>query len=446
MRIFAFLICFLSLQAQANVTGTHLQNFNPTTSGFDFVTVHSTQTLAPGTFNVNGFSNFAINSLPFFKAPGIPNTQKFSEPNDKLLSADLNFGIGLMDGWDLGMSLPFVVSQTADRSLQLGTFDEEGLTEIRFNTKVSLVQAVGWGVAMVGSVNFDRIKNNPFTGGDPGPTWNLEGVFDYKISETMKWAFNLGYRLRDEGDAIFDSGVSPMSDQIIYSTALSYWMPEWDTTFIFELYGSSPVDSTSIPTDRELSNLEFLAGAKYAVNSSYDVHAGVTTETYHGLATPDFRFYLGLNARLGSFWNRPAPEPIAVVEAPAPPPSAPVEEPPSEVITLGAINFETESSQMTASSRAGVRKTAEQIRRNKTPLRKIIVEGHADNTGTHEFNQKLSDKRAQAVRTVLLQELRMQSEQIEARGFGETKPLASNDSTSGRTKNRRVELKIYRDE
>ena len=86
------------------------QNFNPTTNGLDFVTVHSSKTLSPGVINFGLFFNYAVNTLPNYEDV---STQRF-EPKDSLTSMDLNMGVGLMNNWDVGISLPQVLSQTVD--------------------------------------------------------------------------------------------------------------------------------------------------------------------------------------------------------------------------------------------------------------------------------------------------------------------------------------------
>ncbi len=437
-------LCFVlgfGFSASANVVGTHMQNFNPTTNGLDFVTVQSTKTLPPGEFNLGLWTNYAFNSLPFFKAPSVPSAQSFSEPNDKLLSADLNVGLGLTDAWDVGLSLPMVLDQNIDDSLQLGSYDDAGITEIRLNTKYRFYQQDNWALAAVGSVNFDRIKNNPFSGNDSGPTWNLEGVFDYVIEPGILWAVNMGYRLRDEGQAIAGSDVIPLSDQVIYSSALSYFYETWNTHFIFEAFGGSLTKNTPFPTDRSRSNLEFLVGAKHSITEKLVAHGGVSTEGYHGLASPDFRIYFGLNWLVGPIKERA----VVAQPEPVPQPMAPVavEEPPSEIIVLSSINFDTKSDEMTASSRRDFQSTVVKIKNNTQTLRKIIVEGHTDSRGTDAYNLGLSQRRANSVVRVLQSELGPQVF-VEGVGKGESRPIDRNDSDKGRAINRRVELKIYR--
>ncbi len=69
----------------------------------------------------------------------------------------------------------------------------------------------------------------------------------------------------------------------------------------------------------------------------------------------------------------------------------------------------------------------------------LDVEGHTDSVGSDEYNQTLSERRAQAVRDYLVQQ-GISEGSIVARGFGKTRPVASNDTAEGRQQNRRVEL------
>jgi outer membrane protein OmpA-like peptidoglycan-associated protein len=67
------------------------------------------------------------------------------------------------------------------------------------------------------------------------------------------------------------------------------------------------------------------------------------------------------------------------------------------------------------------------------------VRGYTDNTASAEYNQKLSEARAKAVRDYFIKQ-GIAPERIRAKGFGETNPVASNDTVEGRAQNRRVEL------
>jgi outer membrane protein OmpA-like peptidoglycan-associated protein len=74
----------------------------------------------------------------------------------------------------------------------------------------------------------------------------------------------------------------------------------------------------------------------------------------------------------------------------------------------------------------------------------LEVEGHTDNVGGDAYNQKLSEQRAATVRDYLVQQ-GLNATSITAKGFGESKPIVSNDSAAGRQQNRRVELVVSGD-
>ena len=75
------------------------------------------------------------------------------------------------------------------------------------------------------------------------------------------------------------------------------------------------------------------------------------------------------------------------------------------------------------------------------PGLQLAIEGHTDSVGSDEFNQRLSEQRADAVRSYLMAQ-GVPSESVTARGLGKDQAVASNDTASGRLLNRRVELVV----
>jgi OOP family OmpA-OmpF porin len=77
-------------------------------------------------------------------------------------------------------------------------------------------------------------------------------------------------------------------------------------------------------------------------------------------------------------------------------------------------------------------------------LSKVTIEGHTDDVGDDNFNLRLSQDRANSVRTWLIEKERVDPAILEAIGYGETTPIASNRTKAGRAQNRRVEFKVAR--
>lgn len=107
--------------------------------------------------------------------------------------------------------------------------------------------------------------------------------------------------------------------------------------------------------------------------------------------------------------------------------------------TLSGIQFETGSDKINASSHTSLDQAADIL---KTHTRVVVeIQGHTDNVGLPEDNQTLSEKRSLAVQKYLI-EKGVPSERLQARGYGATVPVASNDSEEGRSKNRRIQFKV----
>jgi outer membrane protein OmpA-like peptidoglycan-associated protein len=107
------------------------------------------------------------------------------------------------------------------------------------------------------------------------------------------------------------------------------------------------------------------------------------------------------------------------------------------VITLGSVLFAP--GQATLRSELLHHLYALVTLMREEPERRAIIEGYTDNVGSDEQNIALSQRRAEAVRDFLIQNgIRM--DRVEARGYGEESPVASNDTEAGRQQNRRVEI------
>jgi len=72
---------------------------------------------------------------------------------------------------------------------------------------------------------------------------------------------------------------------------------------------------------------------------------------------------------------------------------------------------------------------------------RLEIHGHTDNVGEDEYNMKLSERRASAVVSYLIQN-GISSSRLEYKGFGSSKPIASNETEEGQQENRRVEVYI----
>jgi len=102
------------------------------------------------------------------------------------------------------------------------------------------------------------------------------------------------------------------------------------------------------------------------------------------------------------------------------------------------INFATDSSKVGPEFDSEIAKAAQCIK--DYPGNVVVIEGHTDSTGSAAYNQKLSQRRADAVKRQLMGKYDVEESRIIAKGFGESKPISDNKSAGGRELNRRVEV------
>ncbi|MEL4178793.1 outer membrane protein OmpA [Roseateles sp. PN1] len=137
-----------------------------------------------------------------------------------------------------------------------------------------------------------------------------------------------------------------------------------------------------------------------------------------------------------------APAPVAppVVVPPAPPAPKPVPAPVSEKVTFAAdAFFDFDKATLKPEAKA---KLDDLLAKTKgINLEVIIAVGHTDSVGTDAYNQKLSVKRAEAVKAYLVG-AGAEKNRVYTEGKGEKAPVADNKTAEGRAKNRRVEIEV----
>lgn len=472
----AMVISFGTVIAQANVVGVNVQNFNPITSGLDFVTVHSSETLRPCNFNCGLFMNYVKNSLPNFNTGGSSST----DFEDYVISADLNFGVGLTKNWDMGLSVAGVADSDAeDNGPSTIKYDNKGLNDIRFNTKYRFTGDRDGGIAAVFSMNFVQVENSPYAGEDVPVWYNLEFVGDTTLSNRVALAANVGYRFRDKGDGVFTSNlrstppvtgpigqrIEPIGDQWIASLAASYYFESSSTKLIGEVYAGIPADSDANSSFTEdLETVEMLVGLKHDFSQSVAGHFGATIGLGDGTASPDWRVYAGLNWAFGPLSAcRKKPEVIRVqkdetpaeaiekaeedaslslVDIPIAEENPYTTEPRQRIerFVISNVLFDTNKDVLKPEGEEAVAQLAEYLNRSEG-FESLVIEGHTDSMSSEAYNLDLSRRRSLRVRKELIR-LGVSDQNMKAMGYGESRPIADNGNPQGRALNRRVEFQV----
>ena len=109
------------------------------------------------------------------------------------------------------------------------------------------------------------------------------------------------------------------------------------------------------------------------------------------------------------------------------------------VVNLSDVLFDFDSANLKPGAREKVARMAGILQSH--PDLKIQVEGHTDSVGSDDYNLRLSDRRAESVRSSLVQQ-GIARDVVGTAGFGESKPVATNGTAAGRQQNRRVEIVV----
>ena len=132
------------------------------------------------------------------------------------------------------------------------------------------------------------------------------------------------------------------------------------------------------------------------------------------------------------------PAPVAEPEPMPEPEPEPEPVPDFEPVTLSSeVNFAFDSDALTPAAESTLDEVARRLREH-TDVR-IRIEGHTDSVGSAQYNQGLSERRANSVRTYL-ESQGIAGDRMIAVGYGEERPVASNDTDEGRALNRRVDI------
>ena len=104
------------------------------------------------------------------------------------------------------------------------------------------------------------------------------------------------------------------------------------------------------------------------------------------------------------------------------------------------VKFDFDKAQVKQESYGDIKALADFMK--QYPQTSTVVEGHTDSVGSDAYNQGLSERRASAVRDVLVNQYGVESGRVQAVGYGESRPVADNATAEGRAINRRVEAEV----
>lgn len=195
-------------------------------------------------------------------------------------------------------------------------------------------------------------------------------------------------------------------------------------------------DVSNLAAGHDDKSIQLVAGLGLGtmLNDNVQFRADIRGMLGHDEDGEDVGMQLSLNHMFGKK-SAPAPAPVAVPE-PAPAPVV-ADEPEVRTITI-RLNVEFEFNKDTVLAVYGDQLEAIAAAMSTYEDIDLVLEGHTDSRGSDDYNADLSDRRAKAVKAKLAADYGIAASRISAIGYGESRPIDSNDSDEGRARNRRV--------
>lgn len=346
---------------------------------------------------------------------------------DRMITADFLVSYGLLNWLNVNVDFPFnlyhdiapVLIATRDR----GGFDPGDLS-IGVKARILDLNLALFrlGLAIAPSMTLPTGRESIFFG-DSSATGTITAVGDIDWLSNRIY-MNLGTRFR-ENETV---GNVTVGDEFVYG--LGFQRPivkSWDLDVIGEIYGSTSFNNffsreTALPVE-----LLALLQKKW-LDRQLISHLGMGVGLTQGYGTPVFRVIAGA-AYVFSVAQKKEPEP--------PPP------PPVKVIELREeIKFEPGKAAILPRSYPTLDDVVTRLKVH-SEIKKLLIEGHTDSTGSDVYNQKLSENRAVSVKQYLV-EHGIAEKRLETVGYGESQPIADNKTAAGRKLNRRVVLRIVK--
>jgi outer membrane protein OmpA-like peptidoglycan-associated protein len=439
LRPAGFVLAVVALSAVPRAAAFDAQEFSPAVDPEGYFSVYSSRTAPRGRFHFSLWYDYVgdpITSRAFNRE--FPTRLASGEDMvEHIHTIDLVGSYSLLDWLELGIDVPFSdVTSNFE-----GTRRDTGLDAIRLLAKAQLTRerTYGLGFALVPFLDLPTGDSKRLSS-DGETDFGFLGVADF-VHGRFRASANAGYKVNQEGDLhLLD--LNDGGDEILYGLGAGLLAIKNqpmlfgyvdNVEVIAELFGSTIGDDPF--RDEFATPLEMLGGARFYGRSGLYFTFGIgesLTDSINGAAV----------RVIGSLGYTPPPPPPAPLPPAPPPPPPPAEKlvvTEEQIITLEPIYFDFDKATIKPVSYPVLDEVAKVMRDGPTIV--VRVEGHTDDVGSDAYNARLSERRAHSVVKYLVAK-GIDPARLQAIGFGESRPIATNDTPEGRAKNRRTEFHI----
>lgn len=442
-------LTLISAIAEARYREVDAIIFNPVTDGGRYLTIHDSSTLPQWRFSVGAMADYAYEPM------SIDNALGHRPVIDDLLMTNVGAAIGFTDWFEAGINVPVVAWETwADPDAPVVQKEKKfGLGDVKLETKFRILDIDRYhvGLAIVPFGTFPTVTSNLQSKATANiatyPDGWMNGKFaaneyysggaklvvEGEIANRVWLAFNGGYQVLKKRQ-YFRGNTDAYIDDVILAGGAAHFRISDAWRIVTEMYAET-IARNAFQSSRQ-SPMEVTAAVKFQPQNPAEIRgltftAGVGRGVIsRGVGSPGLRAFAGIGFR------KPK-----IVELPPPPPPAEVEAKVTEkIIITQKIHFEFNKSNIRVISNQILDDVVELLGKNPS-IAKVEISGHCDWIGGDEYNMRLSQKRAQAVVNYLVAK-GVDTARLVAKGYGESVPIADNNTTEGRAKNRRVEFTV----
>jgi outer membrane protein OmpA-like peptidoglycan-associated protein len=431
--VFSFLILSFG-RAQGYLSD--FQSFSPNMEGLDFITTQSPYIAEPGSLYLGVFLDNASNTL--LKPLNTSLIKSSDEVKNNISSSQVHLAYVAAPWISIGFETSHILSASVnDTTILNNYFQDKGVSSYKINSKIKLVSTDYFNIATYLGVHFPQIMNNPYYGGSTNPIGNI-GLIIGKKMEKFDLAGNVNYHFRNPGDQISQAPYEVVYDLVTYSIGSAYRFEDSKWSLSTEVFGSLQTKGSDHYSLSELAGSEILVGGKYDYNKKEAIFDfGLTTQIDRGLATSEFRGFVGFNWRFKDVFGKSHSSTVSPTEEDSFDDLA--KDIQSKKVSLRSLNFATNSYEILSVYDKYLQKVAQLIQNKK--YNNIIVSGHTDASGNFDENIKLSRERARSVSDKLIQ-FGVPKEKIKYYGMGSQKQLNEEKTVDEKAQNRRVEIEF----
>lgn len=293
-----------------------------------------------------------------------------------------------------------------------------------------------------GAVELEAFGKRYFTDSSRGiEDGNLYGgSVGYYLTEDVALALSYGeYHDMNSDDSFGTSGHQDIKGNLASLDAIYHFGEPGVGLRPYISTGFAHQNVSNVPTRTGRDHSTFAnigTGLKYYFTENFFAKASLDGMYNLDAQEAEWMAGVGVGMNFGGTTAAPAPEPVAEPVAEV----APAPEPIETVRVELDVKFDFDKSKVKEESYSDIQNLADFM--NQYPQTTTTVEGHTDSVGTDSYNQKLSERRATAVREVLVNQYGVGADRVDSVGYGEARPVADNATEAGRAINRRVEAAV----